>query len=228
MEITLKPGFTDKKKYSIVIRKLVLVLWGNFKMTENSSIQWDYEGKPDLTFGTGAIKQEKIIGSVGSLVVPVLLVVYMYFTNNYFGWSWWQIIFALAIAGDIGGGVVCNALNSAKRFYHSPVKNGEPVWAKNHVMFNLLHLHPIVVGLVFGALNWQYGLFWYSLLALMTIILDKTPLYLKRPIAMMLILIIIMLNSYFMPSIPGFEWLAPLLFIKLLVSHNLKEEPYRP
>jgi hypothetical protein len=54
-----------------------------------------------------------------------------------------------------------------------------------------------------------------------------TPLYLKRPVAMLIITTGIMMNFYVLPSISGFEWLMPLLFLKIVYAHSVMEEPYR-
>lgn len=70
---------------------------------------------------------------------------------NYFRqleWNYWQIAVALFLAFDIGGGMVCNSLNSCKRFYHSPLKEGENATvrlAKNHLAFSVIHIHPIKI-----------------------------------------------------------------------------------
>lgn len=54
------------------------------------------------------------------------------------------------------------------------------------------------------------------------------PLYLRRPIAMLFCLISLIMNSYIIPVIDGFEWFIPALFIKIIYGHLVQEEPYRP
>jgi hypothetical protein len=51
---------------------------------------------------------------------------------------------------------------------------------------------------------------------------------LQRPVAVFIILLVIIVNLYVIQPIAGFEWLAPLLFIKLILGHGVREEPYRP
>jgi hypothetical protein len=52
------------------------------------------------------------------------------------------------------------------------------------------------------------------------------PLYIQRSVALLLVCGAIVLSTYLLSPPPGFEWFVLLLFIKLLVSHLTKEEPY--
>jgi hypothetical protein len=45
---------------------------------------------------------------------------------------------------------------------------------------------------------------------------------------MLLIFLSILINFYLVEAIPGFEWLIPALFLKILYGHLVREEPYRP
>ena len=56
----------------------------------------------------------------------------------------------------------------------------------------------------------------------------KTPLYLQRPISMLIIVTALLINGYFISSPTGFNWLIPILFLKIVYGHTVKEEPYRP
>ena len=86
-------------------------------------IDWNYRGKPNITMGTGAVPAEKAIGWVATFIIP-LLYVYFYITG-YLAWNWWHYALAILLGADLGGGMVCNALNSCKRFYFSPLKADE-------------------------------------------------------------------------------------------------------
>lgn len=85
-----------------------------------------------------------------------------------------------------------------------------------------------MIWLVFDYSNWKNGFLWYGLFILAVLLVLKAPLYLKRPISMFMILLAIMINEYILSAIPGFEWLMPVLFIKIIYGHLVKEEPYRP
>lgn len=45
---------------------------------------------------------------------------------------------------------------------------------------------------------------------------------------MLLVLTAIMLNLYVITAVQGFEWVVPVLFIKIIYGHLVREEPYRP
>lgn len=193
------------------------------------NIDWKYEDKLDLALGNGANKAEKFIGWSSCLVIPLFLLFYV--NKEQLQWNYMQLIIGIIVAFDIGGGMVCNSLNSCKRFYHSTFKANEKKYLsiiKNHLIFSSLHIHTIIVWLVFDINNWYYGLIWYILLMASVILVNWTPLYIKRPMSMLIILFSIMINLYIINPIVGFEWLVPVLFVKIVYGHLVREEPYRP
>jgi len=194
----------------------------------NPQIDWNYSGKPDALMGTGAARAEKVLAYSAGLLVPLALILLGF--KGYVQWAWWQWIIALAIGADISAGAVANALNSCKRFYHSPLQPGEEKYrlVKNPVLFSAMHIYPLIVWLVFDRANWIFGVVWYTLLVLCAWLVGQVPLFLRRPAAVMIIVFVLLVNAYLIQPIPGFEWLAPLLFIKIVLSHAVREEPYRP
>ena len=90
---------------------------------ERSKIDWSYSGTPDGFFGTGATVAEQTIVWVFGLLGTGILG-WVVWTHS-IPWAWWQFAVAALLALDVLGGVVANALNSCKRFYHSPVKPEE-------------------------------------------------------------------------------------------------------
>jgi hypothetical protein len=194
----------------------------------NPQVNWDYTGKPDALMGTGATRAEKTIAYLSGLLVPLALV--LLGLKGIVHWVWWQWIIALAIGADISAGAVANALNSCKRFYHSPIQPGEEKYRsiKNPILFSAMHVYPLIIWLAFDRTNWIFGIVWYTLLVLCAWLVGQVPLYLQRPAAVMLIVFVLLANAYLIQSIPGFEWLAPLLFIKIILGHAVREEPYRP
>lgn len=198
---------------------------------ENNKIRidWKYSGKPDGFFGTGATTAEQVVvwvfGLTGTGIIGWLVWV------QSMPWTWWQYVIAGLLALDVLGGVVANSLNSCKRFYHSPLhpeEIGFNAIAKNHLFFTLFHVHPLIVALLFGNVNLLYGVFWYTTLVLSTFTVLQSPLYLRRPIALVIIMIAILLNLYGIDTVRGFEWLVPTLFLKIVYGHLVREEPYRP
>ena len=192
-------------------------------------VDWKYSGKPDVMFGTGATAAEQALVWIFGLTGTAILG-WMAWTQS-LPWAWWQYVIAGLMALDVLGGVVANSLNSCKRFYHAPLQpeeTGSTAFAKNHVGFSALHVHPIIAALFFGTTNWGYGLIWYAALIRATIAVLRIPLYLRRPAAMGIIMTAILLNIYIIPPIMGFEWLVPALFLKIVYGHIVQEEPYRP
>ena len=140
------------------------------------------------------------------------------------------VLIAALITADIFGGVVANALNSCKRFYHSPLKESEiglTRLLKNPYFYSTLHVYPLLVALFYPPGNWLYGLVWYAALLISTVIAWQVPLYLQRP-AEFIITLAVIGNIYFIEPVHGFEWLVPLLFINIIYGHLVREEPYRP
>jgi hypothetical protein len=196
-------------------------------MNDSVKIRWDYEGKTDIVNGTGAYFEEKLIAFIGSAIIPIVLIFQV--ISGRLQWNPIQIVLALIIGFDIGGGMVSNALNSCKRFYETPLKVDEDKtakYAKDCRIFIGLHIHPIVVGLLYNNMDWFYALVWYAVFMTSVLIVYKVPLYLKRPVSVLLTLIAIVLNIYVIESVIGFEWFIPMLFIKIVCGHLIREEPY--
>ncbi|HSM24817.1 MAG TPA: hypothetical protein VK856_08155 [Anaerolineaceae bacterium] len=193
------------------------------------NINWSYSGKADFLFGNGATAWEKgLVLAGGSL--GILLYLYLFITGT-MDWTWWQYLLAVLIAMDVFAGLVANSLNSCKRFYHTQPKPDEPRYTsffKNHFLFVILHVYPLLASLIFGNGNFIYGVFWYFLMIFCAWIIIKTPLYLKRPVSFLWIATALLLNFYLIPGIDGFVWLIPALFIKILYGYLVQEEPYRP
>ena len=66
----------------------------------------------------------------------------------------------------------------------------------------------------------------YLLIA--AIVVLSVPQYLQRPVALIVFsgALLVSLNVLSQPA--GLTWFLPLFYLKLLVSHLPKEEPYRP
>lgn len=198
-------------------------------MKKSSNIIWAYTGKPDLVAGTEATFMEKLLAWTGGLI-GVGITLFFYWKNE-FTWANWQYIIVAIIAYDVVGGAIANSLNSCKRFYHSSLQTFEPSYvklAKNYLLFSSVHVHTLLISLIFSSAGLFYGWFWYLLLQASVLAVIKVPLYLQRPVSMLIIAAALLINSYVIISPVGFEWLVPLLFIKIVYGHTVPEEPYRP
>lgn len=192
----------------------------------NVHIDWSQNGKVEF-FGINVSTPEKIINWAGASILPAFML-YAYFTGKV-DWSLGLLIIAILLGLDIGGGMITTATNSFKRLYFSPVTENDKAvtkFGKNHLLFSLAHIHPIVLYLIFDISNWYIGVIWYVLFALSAVVVLNTPLYLQRPVALLLTLLAIAINVYIIAPIPGFEWFIPVFYLKIIAGHNLREEPY--
>lgn len=193
------------------------------------NIDWRYSGRTDGFFGTGATSAERILAAGAGVLFTVLIVMTLKWQgfDAAQGWRFWVLI---ALAFDVAGGVTANMLNSCKRYYHAPVQNNEygfAAFSKNSFGFALIHIHPIIAAWVFGG-DVLHGVIWYGALLVGTGLTLMTPLYLRRPMAASVVIAAIIANLYLLPVAPGMEWFIPCLFIKIVLAHAVREEPYRP
>ncbi|GAL03812.1 hypothetical protein JCM19237_6706 [Photobacterium aphoticum] len=192
----------------------------------NAHINWDCEGKFNFTTGFGATKAESVIANYAALIAPVIL---YFFSWQYLGWSWVQIILAALLTLDMIGGVLTNSLGSMKRYLHTE-QSLEVSWLGKLVgskfLFPAVHFQLFAVPLCFD-IAWSYAFFWYGLMMAAIIVLHWLPMYLHRPVALLVVMLSIILSTL-VPSPVGLAWLAPIFIIKLVLSHGVREEPYRP
>lgn len=66
----------------------------------------------------------------------------------------------------------------------------------------------------------------YLLIA--AIVVLSVPQYLQRPVALIVFSGALLVSLYVLSQPAGLTWFLPLFYLKLLVSHLPKEEPYRP
>ncbi len=91
-----------------------------------------------------------------------------------------------------------------------------------------LHLHPFVVAWLFRDGDWICGIIAYGYLLLAAVIVRRGPGYLRRPVALLVFGLALLVNGYVVTPTAGWEWLLPLYYLKRLVAHLIREEPYRP
>jgi hypothetical protein len=199
------------------------------EIIKDPRINWDYPqprsgiaGSLDKFFGPGTTRAEAWIEGVFCTAAAIAMPLYAYL--NGFDWNLIQYILATLIAFDMVGGIITNATSSAKRWYHRPGQG-----FKEHYSFIALHVgYLFLVAWLFRSMDWAYFGVISAILLLAAFIVLRVPLYLRRPLAFGMVVITLLINSYgFSPTV-GLEWFIPFLFIKLIASHALREEPYRP
>ena len=181
-----------------------------------------WKGQLDRFIGPGATPAELVLQLVPSVLAAIAAPLYVSMLP--IDWTAWQLG-AIAILGfDLVGGVLTNATAAAKRWYHRPGQG----W-QQHMAFVLVHLFHI--GMVALLFRGGEGLFFVGVscyLVLSAGLILASPLYLQRPIALGLYGLVLVCDRYLVTPNPGLEWFLPLFFLKLLVSHLLKESPYLP
>lgn len=179
-------------------------------------------GRWDAFIGPGATITEEWLQLLGGLVLAAL--VSLCFVFRFPGSpSSAQVIVMILLAFDLSGGIVTNATAPAKRWYHRPGQG-----LRQHLTFVLPHgIHLVLVAWLFPGSPWWWFPLFYSYLVGTTLLVLAVPLYLQRPVAFLCYAWVIVLNII-VGSPLGLEWVVPLLFLKLLLSHLLKEAPFRP
>ncbi|WP_428646184.1 hypothetical protein [Roseibium sp.] len=180
-------------------------------------------GKWDVFVGPGATGEEEWVQIVfGGVLACICFGLFLAVVGKEA--TWVQIAAAGVLALDISGGVVTNAANSAKRWFHRA-----GVTTSGHLRFVAAHLlHLAVVAWLFSTVPLTYfGLTAAFLLASAVLVL-ALPLYLRRPSAFGLVAIGICLAGLPPFDIAGLQWFLPLLLLKLILGHALKEAPFRP
>ncbi len=193
------------------------------------TIDWGYPeprkgimGSWDKLVGPGATRAESGLTVFAAITGIVLVLVYQYVAA--LGWNILQIGLAALMAFDISGGVIANSTSAAKRWYHQEGKT-----FKDHFGFVAFHIiYPAIVAIFFLPLDWVYFLIVYGYLLLSAGIILGVDLHIRRPLSMLFFIGAWILNTYILTPIPGLEWVVPLLFLKLIMGHIVKEEPYRP
>lgn len=190
-----------------------------------STIEWTHPEPHsflDRFIGPGATRAELLLQLIPPVFVASALPLVAKLGD--WGWNFWQMLIAAILAFDLLGGVITNATSSAKRWYH---RAGQGF--REHLGFVLLHIvQLLILVLAFDAGNWIFVVGGYGYLAIASLLVLLVPLYLQRPMALLLLVGGIFLGLYLLPVPPHFEWFLPVFYTKLLVSHLLHEEPYRP
>lgn len=139
----------------------------------------------------------------------------------------WGILHLFVVGGfafDLMGGVITNATSSAKRWYHR-----QGIGHKTHLGFAGLHLlHIALFAWLF--LDGSFAFFYQagSLLIIFILLVQFSPMYLQRPIAFSCYALSLIFFIYGTTPVVGIEWFLPIFYLKVVVSHAVKEEPYRP
>ncbi|WP_436496248.1 hypothetical protein [Actinokineospora sp. HUAS TT18] len=168
----------------------------------------------DKFMGPGKSRGESTVEILGGLLVASLLA---WYTLRAGGIDGWRLALVALLALDVTGGVITNATNSAKRWYHrTPSARPRLVFVSAHVV------HLALVALFLGG-SWTW--LWVNVLVLLgsAAIIESTAIRLRRPIAMTLLMAAFVINLGWLPA--ALAWFPGLFYLKLLVCHLVPEAP---
>lgn len=173
----------------------------------------------DRIVGPGASRGETIaIIVAAALAVPLAAGAAV--AAGPIGWQWWQWLLVLALAADLGGGMVANALPATKRWYH---RGGRPEWRL--IAFVAIHLHLPVLALALpGAISVSAAWLGYLWLVGGALALLAVPNRLRLGAAVALTLVGTVLVARMMPMTSAIGWMPLALMLKLLVGHMVAPE----
>ncbi|MDJ0799648.1 MAG: hypothetical protein QNJ51_23015 [Calothrix sp. MO_167.B12] len=182
-----------------------------------SSPRSGMKGLLDHITGPGATPAEIMLQFLpafgGAIAAPI------YALNLAVHWTPWQLGLIALFGFDLVGGVLTNATSAAKRWYHRPGQG----W-QQHLGFVSIHIvHVLLVAWLFRGGDWGFFLGISSYLLGASVLILGSPLYLQRPLAMGLYGLVLLSDRYLFSPTLGLEWFLPLFFLKILVSHLVRE-----
>ncbi|MEU8760058.1 hypothetical protein [Streptomyces sp. NPDC048659] len=200
-------------------------------MRADVEVVWDIPDAPpglagrlERFMGPGKSRAESAVEAAGLVLCGSLLAVGVGTSGLWHAWSAAQCAVVALIGLDLIGGVLTNATNAAKRWYHRPA----PGARRTRLLFVSAHLlHLLAMGLVVLSGDWRWTLGNGALLLAGAAVVEFTPLQLKRPASMAVLMAAVLVNLFWLEVPAALAWFAPLFFLKLLVCHLVPEAPLR-
>lgn len=182
-------------------------------------------GAWDKFVGPGATSAEEWLQLGGGIILTVGLGILLYAQRDGLNWSGLQVIVIALLIFDLLGGIITNATSAAKRWYHREGQDG----LMAHLPFVAVHgIHLFLIAWLFRGMDWAFWGVMYGYLLIASVVIIKIPLYLQRPMSLTLFCGGCLLGLYVFTPTPGLEWFIPFFYLKLLVSHLVKEAPFAP
>lgn len=215
MKETQIPGVTEPKKPE-ESPPWAYVNW------ENPQPRKGIAGIADRFFGPGNSRAEIVVQLLGVAIVSALLLGFLLSKAEELGLNGGQIAVLVLFGIDAIGGVLTNSTGAAKRWYHRPGTRTERL---SFVAFHFVHL--AVIGLVVLANDWGWIGVNVVILVGSAIVIEFSPIDIRRPIAGGLFISAVLLNLWFAPIAAELMWAPVIFYFKLLICHMLPEAPFR-
>lgn len=178
-------------------------------------------GTWDRFMGPGATGAEEGVQAGFGLAIAAACLM-LFWLGGGFGQGWLAGVVAVVLAADLGGGLITNATSAAKRWYHR-AGHGRAA----HLRFIAVHgVYIAVVAALFAGSGWLYFGAAYGFLLVAALVITGVPLYLQRAVALGLAGLGILMAQLPLFAVPGLGWFLPLLWLKLLVAHLVREAPF--
>lgn len=178
-----------------------------------------FAGWLDRFLGPGMTNTE--LGLILAVTLLAVIGQIAYGLTHELNWSALQWIVALLLTFDLAGGVTTNATPAARRWYHRPGQG-----AVQHLTFVGIHLVQVllVAGLLRGpGIDWTFTVIVYGYLLIASGLILATPPDLQKVVALSLYAGGLVISLYLLTPTPGLEWFIPVFYLKLLISHLLKD-----
>ncbi|MET9689483.1 hypothetical protein ABZY81_13510 [Streptomyces sp. NPDC006514] len=179
-------------------------------------------GRLERFMGPGKSRSESAVEILGAGGCAVLLAAGVWSSGIHRDWNGLQWVVVVLIGLDLLGGILTNATNSAKRWYHRQ----DPGARRARLLFvgaHVLHLAAMGLLVLGGDRGWTLGN--TALLLCAAVVVEFAPVHLKRPAAMACYSAAVVVNLFWLPVPVALAWFAPLFFLKLLVCHLVPEAP---
>ena len=178
-------------------------------------------GAMDRFFGPGRSRRENLTEAGTHLLVLALLAAYIVRQARGEDWSVLEVVVTAVIAVDLVGGVLTNATNSAKRWYHRPGRRGPRlVFVAAHVVYPL-----VVTGLPAAGADPAWLPANVALLLAAAVLVELAPVDVKRLLAVACYLAAVLVNLTWLPLHPAYAWFPLFFYLKLLVCFLVPEAP---
>lgn len=136
------------------------------------------------------------------------------------GYTPLQLAVAVALAVDVGGGVVVNSTHAGRAYWHRPAY-------RHRALFFAAHLHPFVLAALWPSPTAAGAAVIYLVVMLCAAITTRVSRRLALPVAVALTGVGVVLSQPItLPA--GLAWMPPLLLLKLVVGHAVAPFEERP
>jgi hypothetical protein len=197
------------------------------QLPDDTTIDWTipeprdgFLGEWDTFIGPGATRAENALFIVTALIAAAAIALYGILGPE--DWPPLRIAVLALLGGDLAGGAVANASSATKRWYNRP----EQGFAQ-HMGFIAVHVIYIALfSWLFRDLDVPYLIIASVALLASAALVLWLPLYLRRPVAALLTVCALVAGPLTSP--PVLAWFLPVLWLKLIMGHATRDEPYRP